>query len=134
MFFDFPAADPVKLSEFYSIVFGWEFSSVPGMPRPFWSIETKSNSEEPGINGGMFKRTDKGQGVNLFIRVTSIDETLKKLTSRGGKVITPKTPIPPGALLPSGATIHVSDPEGNILHLLEISGRPSRRTLGLHRP
>jgi predicted enzyme related to lactoylglutathione lyase len=121
-FFDFPAADPEKMSEFYSKAFGWRFSSIPGMPRPFWSVQTKADSNEPGINGGMFQRTDKGQGVNLFVYVSSIDETLRKITTLGGKVVSSKTPIPPGAPLPAGATIHVSDPEGNIIHLLETSG------------
>jgi predicted enzyme related to lactoylglutathione lyase len=43
-----------------------------------------------------------------------VDEALKKAHAAGGKVVTPKTPIPG-----MGAYARVADPEGNVLGLFE---------------
>jgi hypothetical protein len=71
--------------------------------------------KEPGaINGGLFKRPKEAPSPALYVDVKSIDEALKKIERSGGKVVTPKTPIPG-----MGAFARVSDTEGNILGLYE---------------
>ena len=50
----------------------------------------------------------------LYVGVSSVDETLKKVKAAGGKVVTPKTPIPG-----MGAYARVADTEGNVVGLFE---------------
>ena len=57
----------------------------------------------------------------IYVGVQSIDTSLQKAKAAGGKVVTPKTPIPG-----MGAFARVSDPEGNVLGLYEI-GRAARQ-------
>ena len=47
--------------------------------------------------------------------VDSIDAALKKVAGAGGKVVTPKTPIPG-----MGAFARVTDTEGNVVGLFEV--------------
>jgi predicted enzyme related to lactoylglutathione lyase len=50
----------------------------------------------------------------IYIGVASVDEAIQKMTAAGGKVVTPKTPIPG-----MGAYGRVSDTEGNVVGLFE---------------
>jgi hypothetical protein len=49
------------------------------------------------------------------VAVESIDATLKQVVAGGGKVVTPKTPIPG-----MGAYARVTDTEGNVLGLFQM--------------
>ena len=53
----------------------------------------------------------------VYVSVVSVDEAIKKVQAAGGKVVTPKTPIPG-----MGAYGRVSDTEGNVLGLFEAAG------------
>jgi len=46
--------------------------------------------------------------------VDSIDAALKKVESAGGKIVTPKTPIPG-----MGAFARIADTEGNVIGLFQ---------------
>jgi predicted enzyme related to lactoylglutathione lyase len=46
--------------------------------------------------------------------VQSVDVAIKKVEAAGGKVVTPKTPIPG-----MGAYARITDTEGNVLGLFE---------------
>jgi predicted enzyme related to lactoylglutathione lyase len=71
---------------------------------------------EPGaINGGLFHRNDSAKQPMIVIGVQSIDETIKKVVSTGGKVVTPKQPIP------NGSYARVADSEGNVIGLADES-------------
>ena len=50
----------------------------------------------------------------IYVGVSSIDETIKKVEAAGGKVVTPKTPIPG-----MGAYARVADTEGNVIGLFQ---------------
>jgi predicted enzyme related to lactoylglutathione lyase len=50
----------------------------------------------------------------LYIGVSSVDEAIRKVQAAGGKVVTPKTPIP--GMGPYG---RVADTEGNVIGLFE---------------
>jgi predicted enzyme related to lactoylglutathione lyase len=50
----------------------------------------------------------------VYVGVDSIDAALKKVATSGGKVVTPRTPIPG-----MGAFARISDPEGNVVGLFE---------------
>jgi len=50
----------------------------------------------------------------IYVGVTSLDATIKKVQAAGGKVITPITPIPD-----MGAYARVADTEGNVIGLFQ---------------
>ena len=50
----------------------------------------------------------------IYVGVESVDAAIKKVQAAGGKVVTPKTPIPG-----MGAYGRVADTEGNVLGLFE---------------
>lgn len=50
-----------------------------------------------------------------MIGVQSIDETIKKVIAAGGRVVTPKSPIP------NGSYARVADSEGNVIGLADSS-------------
>ena len=50
IYFEIHADEPKRAINFYSRVFGWKFSEVPGLPVPYWTIETG------GSRGGLLKR------------------------------------------------------------------------------
>ncbi len=127
--FEIHAADPVKMAEFYRLVFGWEIkewtfpTGVEIAPENrYWGILTApEGSKEPGINGGIIVRkgpAPKGdEPVSAFIctiGVPSVDEYLKKILAAGGQVALPKMPIQGLAWLAYGKDI-----EGNIFGIFE---------------
>jgi predicted enzyme related to lactoylglutathione lyase len=57
----------------------------------------------------MYKRFDVDDKPRSFSGVSSIDETLRKVESSGGKVTEPKMAVPG-----IGWSAFVTDPEGNI--------------------
>lgn len=107
--FELPADDPAKLKKFYGGVFGWTFNTMP-MPGGGgeYNIAMTTEQGKPGINGGVYKRMNKDDKPRQYIGVASIDESLKKVQSNGGKVAGPKMAIPG-----IGWFAHITDPEGN---------------------
>lgn len=91
--FDMGADDPGRAQTFYSELFGWKFTPLPG-PEPYYLVETSDLEGHPGIGGGMSKRTEKGQGILNYIGVASIDASLEKLQQLGGRIILPKQEVP----------------------------------------
>ena len=112
MHFEIPADDPARASEFYSKVFGWKFEKWDG-PMEYWMITTGKEGE-PGINGGMMKKGEKLDRVRNTINVSSIDECVEKIEKAGGKVLSPKMPIP-GV----GWFALFTDTEGNVHGLMQ---------------
>jgi uncharacterized protein len=117
--FEIPADDVVKLKGFYSDVFNWTFISNPEMDYyVFHTVPTdeKGMLKVPGVNGGLYKRTQPKQIPINYIRVESIDEYVDKVVKNGGKVISPKTEVPK-----VGSIVWVTDPEGNPFGMLQPS-------------
>ena len=108
--FEIPATNPEKLSGFYSGIFGWKIDKVPGMD--YWFVVTKSTQEAPGINGGMMKKMHPQHVPTNYIDVKSVDEWSKKVTTAGGTVAVPKSPVPG-----MGYFAVCLDPEGNCFGL-----------------
>ena len=59
--FEIPADDPGKLEAFYSSAFGWQFQHVPmpGMPGDEYILIQTAEQGQPGLNGGMYRRTGR---------------------------------------------------------------------------
>lgn len=88
--FDMGADDPERAKKFYQELFGWKFTLLPG-PMNYHLIETTGLNGEKGVGGGMAKRENPQQtGITNFIGVVSLDESSKKVTESGGKIIQPK--------------------------------------------
>ncbi|MHA1977616.1 MAG: VOC family protein [Candidatus Hodarchaeales archaeon] len=81
---EIPVLDLEKGIEFYETVFGWTFDRER-MPKQGWA----------NINGSIgisIFQTEKirPKGLNIGFKVDNIDETLKKVTSKDGKIIKEK--------------------------------------------
>ena len=95
--FEIVADNPERAIKFYKEVFGWKFNKWEG-PQDYWLVKTGEDSQ-PGINGGLTPKTNQGSGntggrITNSIDVPSIDEFSNKISMEGGKVLSPKVPIP----------------------------------------
>jgi len=117
--FEIPFDDKKRAMKFYEAAFGWKLTDM-GAEMNYVMAETAPVGEdrrpkEPGaINGGLFQRPKEAPHPVMYVGVSSVDEALEKAQAAGGKVVTPKTPIPG-----MGAYARVADPEGNVLGLFE---------------
>ena len=116
--FEIPAANPEKLKQFYTGVFGWKIEKYPG-PMEYWMIHTvptddKGMLQRPGVNGGMLKKESPEQKPVNYIAVEDIDESIGKVKKLGGKIVTPKQEVPN-----IGWIATAEDPEGNHIALIQ---------------
>jgi len=92
--FDISADNPGRAKNFYEAIFGWKIGPMAGI-ADYYEIETADLSGIKGVGGGITKRENPQQTcITNFIGVSSIDETIAKLTSLGGKVIQAKQIVP----------------------------------------
>ena len=84
-------------------MFGWKFDKFPSpagsevMPEgmEYWMISTVDDKGDEGVNGGMMKRqSPEQQGITNYFDVKSVQEYSAKVEKLGGKVISPKMPVP----------------------------------------
>ncbi len=111
IYFNMSADDTERARKFYADVFGWAFEKWDG-PMEYWLIKT-GDDKQPGINGGLAKRSALNPSVVNLISVPSIEEYSKKITEMGGTV-SPGMPIK-GV----GYFAHCTDSEGNRFDILE---------------
>ncbi len=109
--FEIPADDVQRAKKFYSTVFGWKVEKWEG-PQDYWLIET-GPKEQPGINGGMYKRQAQGGYVNT-VDVPSLEEAIGMVTRAGGKIVLPRTTAPGVGYFAS-----CLDTEGNVFSIME---------------
>ena len=110
--FELPADDPEKLVAFYEGVFGWTIKKWDG-PMDYWLI-MKGPKDEPGIDGGIARRSEGDSGVINSIDVPSVDDYIAKIEGVGGSVVAPKRAIP-GV----GYLAYCKDPDGNVFCIME---------------
>jgi predicted enzyme related to lactoylglutathione lyase len=99
--FEIQADDPERAMKFYKAVFGWNFPKWMEEP-PYWGVVTaEEGSKEPGINGGLLKRSFKTppreHGTNAYactVQVEHFDQIAGKIEKAGGIVAMPKFAIP----------------------------------------
>ena len=109
--FEIPAENPERAAAFYKKAFGWKIEKWPG-PMDYWLVNT-GDSGAPGINGGLMKKGDVKTTTNT-IDVQSVEKAVATVTSVGGKLIMPKTPIP-GV----GYFAYCEDTEGNLFGVMQ---------------
>jgi uncharacterized protein len=115
--FEIHAENPKRAVEFYSNLFGWQFTKWDG-PMEYWLINT-GPKEKPGIDGGLILRRGPIDGSAVIayvctVEVDSVDSALAKATSTGGAVALPKMPVP-GV----GWLAYAKDTEGNIFGMMQ---------------
>jgi uncharacterized protein len=110
--FDVPAEDIERAKKFYAKLLGWKFESWPGME--FNLITTTNLDGSPGVGGGIGKRMETSQRMMNYFGVNSIDASMKQVTSLGGKLTSPRMPVPG-----MGWLVNCMDTEGNAFGLWE---------------
>jgi len=110
--FEIDAKKPEKAIKFYEKVFGWKFEKWKG-PIEYWLVMT-GEEKEPGIDGGLSKRTEAEPSTVNTIDVSSVDEFTKKVQSNGGSIVRGKMAVP-GV----GWMAYFKDPEGNVWGMME---------------
>ena len=111
--FEIYTDDPEAVQPFYREIFGWTFTKFDG-PVEYWLVTTGDDSE-PGINGGILRpRPGQSPGTINTVAVPSLDESIKKIEQRGGKICVPKMAIPK-----VGWLAYAEDPAGNMFGIIE---------------
>lgn len=101
---EIPADDLARAREFYENVFGWDFQQIPG----YEDYHLYSDAHA-GVGGGLGRRgITAGHRVRNYINVDSIDVTIPRVTTHGGRVIEPKAQV-----MGQGWYAVVDDSEGN---------------------
>jgi uncharacterized protein len=114
--FEVPFDDKARAMKFYTDALGWQLQDMPEM-NYIMAMTTPIGQDqmptEPGaINGGLNQRPKEAPAPVIYVGVPSIDEAIAKVQSAGGKVVTPKTPIPG-----MGSYARITDTEGNVVGL-----------------
>jgi hypothetical protein len=110
--FEIDAEKPERAIKFYEKVFGWKIVKWEG-PVEYWLVTT-GREGEPGIDGGLSRRTESKPTTINTIDVPSVDEFIKKVKDNGGTITSPKHAVP-GV----GWIAYFKDPEGNIFGMME---------------
>jgi predicted enzyme related to lactoylglutathione lyase len=118
--FEIPFDDKKRAMKFYAEAFGWKLTDMAEMSYVMAqtsAVNEQQRPTEPGaINGGLFQRPKEAPHPVLYVSVKSVDQAVKNVQANGGKVVTPKTPIPG-----MGAYARITDTEGNVIGLFESS-------------
>ena len=119
--FELYTDDPEAVRPFYQDVFGWKFEKFGG-PLEYWLVTT-GEGKEPGINGGLARpRQGQSPGTLNTIGVALLDQSIKKIEERGGKICVPKMAIP-GV----GWLAYAEDPAGNVFGIIEPDTKESKQ-------
>jgi len=112
--FEIYTDDLEAVQPFYRDVFGWKFQKFEGGPMEYWLVTT-GDDKEPGINGGLTRpREGQSPGTLNTVAVASLDQTIRKIEQRGGKICVPKMAIPK-----VGCLAYAQDPAGNVFGIIE---------------
>ena len=124
--FEMPAEDQKRMSDFYTKAFGWETKQL-GPETGGYVVATTTECDEKGmpkkpmaINGGFYKKTDKNtQHPSLVIRVDDLKKHIKIVEAAGGKILGEPWDIP-------GTGLYVSfiDTEGNRVSMIQPAPMP----------
>ena len=110
--FDILAPDPLRAKSFYEAAFGWKVEKWDG-PMEYWLITT-GKDPEPGIDGGLAQGKPSFTNGDLTLGVESVDEAVARVEASGGRVVSPKGPVP-GV----GHFAVIEGPDGNQFGLMQ---------------
>ncbi|MCE9585020.1 VOC family protein [Candidatus Nomurabacteria bacterium] len=99
--FEIHALDPERAIKFYTEVFDWSIKKWEATSVEYWLVATCPENTPNSINGGLVRRKGAAPAENApisgcvcVLSVKNIDETLKKVTEKGGRVAIPKSEVP----------------------------------------
>ena len=121
--FEIHATEPARVIDFYTALFGWEFTAW-GPPGRYWLIRTAPTADaadRPGIDGGLMARlggsAESGQSVNAFVCTINVDDVsaaLTQIVDLGGSIALPRMAVPGVGWLGYG-----KDTDGNIFGVMQ---------------
>ncbi|MEW5852871.1 MAG: VOC family protein [Myxococcota bacterium] len=106
--FEIQGPDPTALTAFYSGVFGWKLSEMPGggaMVAP----------TRPGIGGDIGASPNGTAHLTFYVETSDIRETLSRIEQSGGRKLLEPVQLP-GNL---GVIAQFEDPAGNVVGLFQ---------------
>lgn len=120
--FEISFDDLERAKDFYGSVFGWSIMDweMPGgiVYTGVRTVEVDEETyvpKEPGaINGGFVKKSGDIPAPVITINVDSIDEAVKRIEAKGGKMVGEKGEVPD-----MGYYAYFKDSEGNVMGLWE---------------
>jgi predicted enzyme related to lactoylglutathione lyase len=116
--FEIPFENKQRAMKFYADCFGWRLTDMPQMNYVMATtadVDERQMPKEPGaINGGLLQRPPEAPNPVIYLGVESVENAVAATTAAGGRVVTPRTPIPG-----MGAYARVADTEGNVIGLFE---------------
>jgi hypothetical protein len=119
--FEMPYDDRGRMAKFYESAFGWQ-TQMLGEDMGNYVLATTTETDQNGpkrpgaINGGFFQRKPDwpAQYPSMVIAVDNINESIRKITDAGGKVLGEPMEIP-GV----GQYVSFIDTEGNRVSVLQ---------------
>lgn len=109
--FEIPVEDPDRAIRFYSNAFGWHIQKWDG-PQDYWLVDTGEG--EPGINGGILRRTQPFDRVVNTVNVDNIDSAMQRVRELGAALVGEKLTIPDIGFLQ-----YAQDPDGNLFGMMQ---------------
>ena len=108
-YLEIPAKTAQASADFYSSIFGWKVRARGDGELAF--------DDPTGVSGTWVKESDRtpDERTRIYIIVDVIADTLKRIETAGGRVLTPRTEIGSGM----GAFAVFADPVGNEFGLYE---------------
>jgi uncharacterized protein len=108
-YLEIPAKTAEASADFYSAIFGWKVRKRGDGELAF--------DDAGGISGTWVKESDRtpDERTRTYIMVDDIADTLKRIETEGGRVVTRRTDIAAGM----GAFAMFADPAGNEFGLYE---------------
>ena len=110
--FDISSADPKRIGDFYSKLFGWTLSESG--TDGYSLVDTGAG--DGAIGGGIQTARDIGDAgtTTIYLRVDDLQGTLDQAVALGGDVLVPPTPLPGDY----GSFAMFSDPDGRAVGLM----------------
>lgn len=136
MHFEIQADDVERAKKFYENVFGWQIEKWGGagakndygVGMDYWGLITGKTN--PGINGGLMKRSDGLRKTNTFdctINVGDINKAIADIKANGGQ-IQPWEGKEKWEMAKIGWFSRAVDSEGNVFGLLQPTGWQPEKT------
>lgn len=110
VFFEIRGRNPAALQGFYRELFGWTIDAENGLRYGF--VEPGIGGPEKGVGGGI--TGDIEPRTVIYVQVASLQETLAKAESLGGRRVMEPFDVPNGPRVAQAA-----DPEGNVIGLIQ---------------
>jgi len=106
------STDPAAAAAFYSSLFGWNIAEPNAQMGDYRMVSVG----EAGVGGimGCPEGAPKASHWGVYITVTSLDATLAKCESLGGRCIVPPMEIPT-----VGRMAVIMDPQGAVLSVIQ---------------